>query len=117
MNKIKQSFSKALKGQESIKNLILWFICFLPIYFISQKFLFAIPVISIIFKGLNLLFLIWHIIAIIRCKPKEKKDKISLKKTSKSFKDKLLLKKPWIDLKLTTFIILIDILLILNIIN
>jgi hypothetical protein len=113
-NKIKNSFLLATKGKESIKNLIIWFICFLPIYFILQKYLSNIIIISTIVKAFILSFLLWHIFAIFRCKPKKIKSKISVKDASKSFMDKVLLKKPWLDLKTTTFLILLDILLILN---
>lgn len=114
MTKIKDSFLRATKGQESIKNLIFWLIAFLPLYFISQKFLFKVFIISTIVKAINIVFLMWHIFVIFRCKPKVKKDKLYVKKLSKSFVDKLLLRKPWIDLKITTFLILVDMLLLLN---
>jgi hypothetical protein len=115
ISKIKNLFLRATKGEESIKNLIFCLIGFLPFYFILKIFFFKIFIISTIFKTINILFLLWHIFATIRCKPKKEKKQISFKKISKSLTDKLLLKKPWLNLKITTFVILVDILLILNI--
>jgi len=119
--KIKISFQKANKKQETLKILVVyWLLLSLPFFYLIISILAKsnIKLISLTLGILIMIYYLWHIIAIFRCTPKKtNKGKFRFSNIPKSLGQKLLLKRPWIDTRFSTVIILIDLFLILTILE
>lgn len=123
---VKESFILASKGKEEISTLIWrWSVMsYLLTYFIFYKLVnvFGPGFVAGFISLLVILFYIWHIVAIVRCSPKKKKltkaEKKQKKLTqsggviAKSFAKKFLLQEPWFRTKNSSFVIVIDLLII-----
>lgn len=122
---IKDSFILASKGKEEIPTLI-WgwaLMSYLITYcvFYQSVHYFGLGIISSLISLIVIVFYLWHMVAIVRCRPKQKKLTKTEKKQKKlidgsgiarSFVRKLLLQEPWFKTKTYTFVLVIDLLII-----
>ncbi len=105
LHKIEDSFKAAIHGTESLRTLIRWwgFISYAT-FFIVDKLILAINsrLFDVAMSSVGLVYFVWHIFVMFRCKPKapklskEEKQKLRAEKIHnmpKSFMRKLLLQE------------------------
>lgn len=107
LNKVKNSFKDALKGKETVNNVIYYWgvIGYLVAYFIVNKAIVAskLIVVDIILSVIAICYFVWHFYVLKKCSPKKPKISKEEKKRlraearkgrSKRFFRKLFLKEP-----------------------
>lgn len=101
LQKVKNSFKAAMKGEESTSNLIKWWgiVSYLVSYFIINRIIKIndIRAIDVIISALAVIYFAWHIYVLKKCSPKKpiltKEEKKLLRiKARQEFKRKLLRK-------------------------
>ncbi|MBL6665170.1 MAG: hypothetical protein ISQ34_04930 [Rickettsiales bacterium] len=124
---IQESFILASKGKEEI-GILLWrwgLLSYLITYLVFYKLigLIGFGFLSGVIAFLVISFYLWHIVVIFRCRPKKKKlDKATKRQqkliksgsVAKSFARKLFLQEPWLKTQNSTFILVIDLLIIVT---